>query len=189
MLSGQSIKKEVERGIIIIDPFDESNLGTNSYDLSLGNWTIEYKMPRDRTIDISDERNILSIFADPKYNINDIILKPRQRVLAHTEEFAGSLREYVPMIASRSSFARWGLDVCVSAGFGDVGYRNRWTLELFNFTDYYISIPVGSKICQIYFEHLVNQNNQMLAKSDVYTGQYQTALNSWTPHQMYPGVI
>ena len=103
--------------------------------------------------------------------------------MAHTIEVAGAYKKFVPMIASRSSLVRWGIDVCVSAGFGDVGYVNRWTLEIYNFSDYKMAIPVGARICQIYFDKLDGPKD-----SKLYDGQYKQNGN-WVPQHMYPKSI
>lgn len=55
ILTDKTILKEIERGTIKIEPFNRDNLGTNSYDLTLGNKLKVLRMtgkaidPRDRS--------------------------------------------------------------------------------------------------------------------------------------------
>lgn len=43
ILSDKRILEEIEKGNIVIDPFDINCLGTNSYDVHLGEWMAVYK--------------------------------------------------------------------------------------------------------------------------------------------------
>ena len=55
----------------------------------------------------------------------------------------------VPMLEGRSSVGRLGLFVHVCAGFGDVGFKGYWTLEIHCIQP--IRIYAGVEICQIYY--------------------------------------
>jgi rifampicin phosphotransferase len=50
--------------------------------------------------------------------------------LAHTLEVMGS-DHYAPTFAARSSVARLGLFINLSASLGDIGFHGQWTLQLF----------------------------------------------------------
>lgn len=56
------------------------------------------------------------------------------------------------MMKARSSLGRNFIEVCKCAGWGDVGYINRWTMEITNNSRYYsIPLVVGRRIAQIVF--------------------------------------
>lgn len=76
------------------------------------------------------------------------ILWPGILYLGTTEEFTESA-VYVPCIEGRSSVARMGISIHSSAGFGDVGFRGAWTLEV-TVTHPVIVYP-NRRMCQIFY--------------------------------------
>ena len=124
-------------------------------------------------------------------NENDliIILEPGETILAHTEEFIGGKNHITTMMKARSSWGRNFIEVCKCAGWGDVGYTNRWTMEITNNArQYRIPLIVGRRIAQIIFFETGD-----IRQSD-YTqqGKYQSATNvddiqkQWDPRSMLP---
>lgn len=88
--------------------------------------------------------------------INDdhpvIVLRPNERILAHTHEFIGILPPGTTSMQARSTTGRIGISACYCAGWGDPGYINRWTMEVHNLNENeYIVLPVGYRIAQIVF--------------------------------------
>lgn len=57
------------------------------------------------------------------------ILQPGELYLAQTHEYTET-RNLVPVISGRSSTGRLGLHVHITAGYGDIGFKGHWTLEL-----------------------------------------------------------
>jgi dCTP deaminase len=105
------------------------------------------------------------------YDPNDkiILLNPGELILAHTEEFIGSVGN-VPItteMKARSSAGRSGISVCKCAGMGDPGYCTRWTMEVKNEGNKIIPIKVGTRIAQIVFITTVGQ-----VESYTNTGHY-----------------
>jgi dCTP deaminase len=101
-----------------------------------------------------------------------IVIPPKHTILAHTNEFIGGRFNVTTMMKARSSFGRNFIEVCKCAGYGDVGYTNRWTMEITNNSRFYhIPVPVGRRIAQIVFM----QTGQLDCERD-YTeaGKYQT---------------
>lgn len=80
------------------------------------------------------------------------------------------------MIEGRSSIGRLGLFIHITAGFGDVGFRGFWTLEVFCVQP--IRIYPNVEICQIFYHTLEGdfvsyasnkyQNNQGIQASMLY---------------------
>ena len=68
------------------------------------------------------------------------------------------------MIEGRSSVARLGLFVHVTAGFGDVGFCGFWTLEMFAVQP--VRIYAGVPICQIFY-------HQIEGMIEEYSSKYQ----------------
>ena len=76
-------------------------------------------------------------------------LLPGRVYLASTMERVGS-NYYVPTIDGRSSWARLGNTVHLSAGFGDLGHRDDWTLEIV--VQHITLVRPGMQIGQVAFE-------------------------------------
>lgn len=122
ILSDKDILEAMERGTISIDPFDRSKLGTNSYDVHLSeHFAVYTDEPLDARKDIPLRR-----FEIPK---SGYVLQPGQLYLASTVEYTETL-EHVPFLEGKSSTGRLGIDIHATAGKGDVGFKNHWTLEI-----------------------------------------------------------
>lgn len=141
ILSDEKIIEEVKNGNITISDFDPTRVNPNSYDLLLGDYLKVYidneldckTSSETKTIEIPDE---------------GFVLQPGELYLAFTKEIAGSSL-YHPQLKGKSSLARKSLNIDCTASFGDVGFINNWTLELFVVKP--LRIYKDMKICQIYF--------------------------------------
>lgn len=78
-------------------------------------------------------------------------LTPGRLYLGRTVEYTET-HKAVPMLEGRSSVGRLGLFIHVTAGFGDVGFRGYWTLEIFCVQP--IVIYPDVEICQIYYHEI-----------------------------------
>jgi len=141
ILTGHEIAKQVREGRIQIDPFHEDSISPNSYDLSLGDTIIRY------TDDVLDTRRENPCETFPLSN-NGLTLMPREFYLGCSKEIVGS-KHFVPILHGRSSFARLGLFVHVTADLLDIGYHGNLTFQLF--PAHAISVYPGDKIAQVSF--------------------------------------
>jgi dCTP deaminase len=140
VLSGQEIKRQLGSNILI-DPFDESRLNANSYDLALHDELMIYE---EVVLDMRKANRVRRI-AIPS---EGLVLQSNQLYLGRTVERTET-HNFVPMIEGRSSIGRLGLFVHVTAGFGDVGFCGYWTLEMFAIQP--VRIYAGVPICQIFY--------------------------------------
>lgn len=140
ILSGKEIKSKIGREIII-EPFNESQLNPNSYNLKLHNELLVYE---DRTLDMKKENKAKKLIIPPE----GLVLEPGILYLGRTVEFTKT-DKYVPMLEGRSSIGRLGLFIHITAGFGDIGFSGYWTLEIFCVQP--IRIYSDVEICQIYY--------------------------------------
>ena len=122
ILTGAEIKAQLGSSIFI-DPFDERQLNPNSYNLRLHNELLVYE---EIVLDMKRPNR----FRRHTIPEEGIVLNPNQFYLGRTIERTET-HNLVPMIEGRSSVGRLGLFVDVSAGFGDVGFKGFWTLEMF----------------------------------------------------------
>ncbi len=156
ILSGKEIKNKLGKEIII-DPFNEKQLNPNSYNLRLHNELLIYD---EAILDMKKENKVKKIII-PK---DGMVLEPGKLYLGRTIEYTET-DKYVPMLEGRSSIGRLGLFIHVTAGFGDVGFRGFWTLEIFCVQP--IKIYPGVELCQIYYHSVEGEYDQYCS------GKYQ----------------
>lgn len=122
ILTDEQILAEIERGTILIEPYDRTCLGTNSYDVHLGRYLATY---RDHILD-ARKHNEIDVFEIPE---DGFVLTPETLYLGVTEEYTET-HAHVPFLEGKSSVGRLGIDIHATAGKGDVGFCNTWTLEI-----------------------------------------------------------
>lgn len=144
ILTGEEIRRNLGTNIVI-EPFQEERLNPNSYNLTLHDEIMTYE---EVVLDMRQPNRVrrLTIPAE------GLVLAPNQLYLARTVERTET-HNLVPMIEGRSSIARLGLFVHVTAGFGDVGFCGYWTLEMMAVQP--VRIYPGIPICQIIYHTLV----------------------------------
>lgn len=120
VLSDKTIKKLVQEQDLIT-PFDEKNLSSNSYDLTL-----------------ADEQE-------------DFELMPGESTLIVTKETVNLPANVAAKTVSKSSFARCGVSVGDIGGWVDAGYKGQLTLLAVNLGDSTFDLRRIKQICQIVF--------------------------------------
>jgi len=145
ILSGLEILRQVEAGTIGITPFDPALVNPNSYNLRLHGTLLVYDNP---VLDMK-RPNPAHEVAIPE---DGLLLEPGVLYLGRTLEHTRT-DAFVPMLEGRSSLGRLGLYVHVTAGFGDVGFRGYWTLEIHCVQP--VRIYAGVQICQIYYHTIL----------------------------------
>jgi dCTP deaminase len=122
ILSDSKIREEIRKGQIVIRPFRLECLGSNSYDVHLGPYLSIY---RDGALD-ARRSNAVEEFRIPD---KGFVLVPGQLYLGVTEEYTET-HGFVPFLEGKSSVGRLGIDIHSTAGKGDAGFCNHWTLEM-----------------------------------------------------------
>ena len=156
MLTAHAIRKAITQGDLSIEPFDESRLNPNSYNLCLGDTV---KIYTSNFLDPKTENPTKTIPIPEK----GLILHPNEIYLASTVEYT-KCGKYIACIDGRSSIGRLGMQVHLTAGFGDIGFEGKWTLEISVIKP--VRVYPGMEICQIYFEAPEGQIDRM------YRGKY-----------------
>ncbi len=143
ILTDQEILSSIEAGSIRIDPFSRECLGSNSYDVHLGKTLGVYL---DSVLD-AKKHNRIDTFEIPE---EGYLLTPDNFYLGVTMEYTETLK-HVPFLEGKSSVGRLGIDIHATAGKGDVGFCNYWTLEISvkKPVRVYAEMPIGQLI---YFE-------------------------------------
>lgn len=136
ILSDGTIRARVADGTLGIDPFDPERLQPASYDVTLAG------------------RICLPSGRGQVYLNLPFALAPGDFVLASTAETIALPADLIGRIEGRSSWARQGLAVHITAGFLDPGFRGQVTLELANLGPYTLHLEAGLSLAQIAFEQL-----------------------------------
>ncbi|MGC9603037.1 MAG: hypothetical protein ABSF47_01045 [Minisyncoccia bacterium] len=211
-LSDKQILEEMKGGDISIHPFNRANLSTSSYDVTLGKYYFrergsKYHMPiyniwsKAHTDHVWGTKPFVAESAEKvfkKLNFSwtglspedkIILLDPGETILAHTNEFIGGRNHVTTMMKARSSMGRNFIEVCKCAGWGDVGYVNRWTMEITNNSSHYaIPLVVGRRIAQIIFF----ETGPILGSDYTKSGKYgksadlKETIRNWKPKMMLP---
>ena len=211
-LSDKKILEHMKAGTVVIDPFIRENLATSSYDVTLGEWYFREQPPVEhkKLFNIYSKSDTERIWGtkpqraqkakDALKNFNFtydgilptdkvILLEPGETILAHTNEFIGGRETVTTMMKARSSMGRIFINVCKCAGWGDVGYVNRWTMEISNASQHYIiPLVVGRRIAQLVFF----ETGPIVSNDYSVTGNYQSSKNlkelkkNWKPELMLP---
>src|ERR1044071_7117158 len=122
ILSDKRILAEIDKGTIVLRPYDRERLGSNSYDVHLGKWLATY---RDHILD-AKKHNEIEYFQIPE---EGFVLYPHIFYLGVTLEYTET-HAHVPFLEGKSSTGRLGIDIHATAGKGDVGFCGNWTLEI-----------------------------------------------------------
>ena len=165
ILSGSEIKKNLGANILI-DPFDESRLNPNSYNLTLHDEILTYE---EVVLDMREPNRTRRLVIPPE----GMVLSPNQLYLGRTVERTET-HNLVPMIEGRSSVGRLGLFVHVTAGFGDVGFSGYWTLEMFAVQP--VRVYPGVAIAQIFYHQIAGEIEEYVSNKYQHNSDIQPSL-------------
>lgn len=215
--SNTEIKAAIKNGAIVSVPFNEAHVSEASLDFTLGHYFYkqEYRSEKTGIYNPFDQDEVMRYFKGPleamlhkdwceKYglelfnNIPEdhpiIVLKPGERILAHTHEFVGIRTQGGACeVKSRSSWGRNGVAVCFDAGWVDPGYINRITLEIYNLNMHEsVVLPVGERIGQLIFHKTGPVEGDYSNGRGGMSGKYQHTsdldelIRTWKPEDMLP---
>ena len=135
MLSSTTITRLLDSGVLTIHPLKERAIQPASVEMHLhGDVIRDVGLPTEHRDDRITET---------------ILLKPGEFALARTTELVGVPAHLVARVEGKSSWARRGLLVHITAGFIDPGFYGTITLELCNLAAKSLELPVGCAIAQL----------------------------------------
>ena len=167
MLTKSAIMEEMRKGNIVIQPFNQKQLNPNSYNVTLNERLERYTC---NVLDAYKENPTEEIII-PK---EGYVLEPNVLYLARTNEYTETYN-LVPGIDGRSSIGRLGIEIHRTAGFGDVGFRGTWTLEITAIMK--VRVYPNMQIGQLYYEEITGEPTN-------YEGRYQDQIDA-TPCRLY----
>jgi dCTP deaminase len=199
-------------GQIVIEPYSSELLNSSSYDVRLGGYFYRAERVGHR-VDFSpyDEGEVRDYYAGPYkamrhkdwcsrnqrqpfHGIGEdehiIVLAPGECILGHTVEYIGARYGATTMMKARSSLGRINISACDDAGWGDVGYINRWTMEIRNKNkDVWVPLVAGMPIGQIVFFWVAGATVDY-GEQGHYQGDkdLRKVKKSWKPEGMLPQI-
>ena len=147
VLTHDVILRELDSGRVRIDPFDVSQVGVASIDLTLGAEIREIVSDETaiRVEDATDYRDHTRVLGlDEPYR-----LEPGSTIHGITEEHITLPPDLCGFLEGRSRFARLGLMIHVTSAFVQPGVSNRQVLEMSNVSSRALEIVAGVRVCQL----------------------------------------
>ena len=174
VLSDRTIREEIARGRIIIEPLDPSCIQPSSVDVRLDKKLLVFKSWRhpfyiDLKQNLDDLNELVEIEEDKPF-----LLNAGEFVLASTFESITLPDDIVGRLEGKSSLGRIGLLIHSTAGYVDPGWRGHLTLELSNVAKMPITLYYKMKIGQISFLRLTSPVENLYGSSKLgskYQGQ------------------
>lgn len=158
VLSDRDIKKYIKEGKIKIKPKPnfKKQLGPCSLDLHLGNVFKVFKTSEYPYLDQKRKINFEEIMEEIKIeNEGPFILQPKSFVLTTTKEEFSLSNDLMARLDGRSTLARLGVIVHLTAARFDPGWKGKAVMELGNLGIMPVVLYAGvTKICALTFETL-----------------------------------
>ena len=144
ILSDRDLRK-AQANHNVVEPFRDEHVQPASIDLRLGDQFIIWE--DDGTGTLGQVRVTAT---------DGMTIDPGQFMLGTTLETVTIPDHLVGLIDGRSSWARLGVAVHITAGYIDPGFHGKVTLELKNVGHQPVWLPVGERICQMRLTQLTS---------------------------------
>ncbi|MCG8924686.1 dCTP deaminase [Lentzea sp. CC55] len=148
LLSDQDLRKEVESGRLLLDPFTLEMLQPSSIDVRLDRFFRVFNNTRYTHIDPAQQQDDLTSLVETPEG-EPFVLHPGEFVLGSTYEMVTLPDDLAGRLEGKSSLGRLGLLTHSTAGFIDPGFSGHITLELSNVANLPITLHPGMKIGQL----------------------------------------
>jgi len=182
VLSDRTIKDEITRGRIIIEPLIPSCIQPASVDLHLDKKLLVFKPQRHPAyIDIRRSLDHLNEVVELDED-NAFFLNPGEFVLASTLESITLPDDIVGRLEGKSSLGRIGLLIHSTAGYVDPGWQGHLTIELSNVAKLPITLYYKMKIGQISFLRLTSPVDRLYGAAELgskYQGQIEPTASKY----------
>jgi len=147
-LSDRDLRKEVDSGRLVLEPFDDVMVQPSSIDVRLDRFFRVFNNTRYTHIDPAVQQDDLTTLVEPA-DEEPFVLHPGEFVLGSTFELVTLPDDLAGRLEGKSSLGRLGLLTHSTAGFIDPGFSGHITLELSNVANLPITLHPGMKIGQL----------------------------------------
>ena len=153
VLSDRTIKEELAKGRIVIEPLGGGCIQPASVDLHLDHQLLLFRNSRRAFIDVREDQSDLTEMVEIGGEA-PFMLHPGEFVLASTLEHIEIPDDLVARLEGKSSLGRIGLLIHSTAGYVDPGWKGHLTLELSNVANLPVTLYFGMKIGQLSYLRL-----------------------------------
>ncbi len=171
LLSDRDIKSEVDKGRVVLEPYDLNMIQPSSVDVRLDRLFRTFENHKYAHIDPAENQPELTREVAVEGN-DPFILHPGEFVLGSTYEVISLPDDIAGRLEGKSSLGRLGLLTHSTAGFIDPGFSGHVTLELSNVATLPIKLWPGMKIGQLCLFRLESPAEHPYG-SAVYGSRYQ----------------
>ena len=171
LLSDVDLRKELEAGRLVLDPWDPAMLQPSSVDVRLDRFFRVFQNSRYTHIDPMQQQDELTTQVEPDGD-DPFVLHPGEFVLGSTYEVVTLPDDIAARVEGKSSLGRLGLLTHATAGFVDPGFSGHVTLELANVATLPIKLYPGMKIGQFCFFRLSSASEHPYGSAK-YGSRYQ----------------
>ena len=171
LLSDRDIRREIETGRVVLEPFDAAMIQPSSVDVRLDRFFRTFENHRYPHIDPAEEQPDLTRHVEVSPE-EAFVLHPGEFVLASTFEVVTLPDDVAGRLEGKSSLGRLGLLTHSTAGFIDPGFSGHVTLELSNVATLPIKLWPGMKIGQLCLIRLSSPAEHPYGSS-IYGSRYQ----------------
>jgi dCTP deaminase len=182
LLSDRDILAEIDKGRVLLEPFDPGMVQPSSVDLRLDRLFRVFENHRYPHIDPAEDQPELTRLVEPADD-EPFILHPGEFVLGSTYEVITLPDDIAARLEGKSSLGRLGLLTHSTAGFIDPGFSGHVTLELSNVATLPIKLWPGMKIGQLCFFRLTSPAEQPYGSGA--TGSRYQGQRGPTPSKSY----
>jgi dCTP deaminase len=182
VLSDRTIKDEIAKGRLIIEPLMPDCIQPASVDLHLDRKLLVFKSQRYPAY--IDVRRSLDHLNEPVELDEDgaFFLDPGEFVLVSTLESITLPDDIVGRLEGKSSLGRVGLLIHSTAGYVDPGWQGNLTIELSNVAKLPIALYYKMKIGQISFLRLTSPVDRLYGAAELgskYQGQTEPTASKY----------
>jgi dCTP deaminase len=173
VLSDRTIREEMAKGRIVINPLGEGCIQPASVDLHLDRNILIFRNNRVPFIDVRQTNDRLTDMVSMADD-DPFMLHPGEFVLGSTLEHVEVPADLVARLEGKSSLGRIGLLIHSTAGYVDPGWKGHLTLELSNVSSLPITLYHRMKIGQISYLRLTTPADRLYGSAELgskYQGQ------------------
>ena len=171
LLSDRDIKSEIDKGRVVLEPYDLNMIQPSSVDVRLDRLFRTFENHKYAHIDPAENQPELTREVAVEGQ-EPFILHPGEFVLGSTYEVITLPDDIAGRLEGKSSLGRLGLLTHSTAGFIDPGFSGHVTLELSNVATLPIKLWPGMKIGQLCLFRLESPAEHPYG-SAVYGSRYQ----------------
>jgi dCTP deaminase len=182
VLSDRTIKDEIAKGRLIIEPLMPDCIQPASIDLHLDRKLLVFKPQRHPAyIDVRSSLDHLNELVELDED-DAFFLDPGEFVLVSTLESITLPDDIVGRLEGKSSLGRIGLLIHSTAGYVDPGWQGNLTIELSNVAKLPIALYYRMKIGQISFLRLTSPVDRLYGAAELgskYQGQTEPTASKY----------